>query len=108
MTRNNLTITIQGESATVKRPDGKTITMPVSELLQRAIPQRIDSCSTRLPHEVCFAYSRGGMLILACEYPPGPYTVSWIAEDSSVPYGAGAKYQTVQLSLPYQSLNALA
>jgi hypothetical protein len=61
----------------------------------------MDSCGIRLPHEARFAYSRGGFLILACEYPPGPYTVSWITEDSPAPYGSQAKYENVTLSLPY-------
>jgi hypothetical protein len=94
-------IIIRGETATVNLPDGNSVTMSVSKLLKLALPKKIDSCGIRLPHEVRFAYSRGRVLILACEYPPGPYTLSWIAEDSPASYGSGAKYQKVTLSLPY-------
>ena len=94
-------IIIRGDTATVKNPDGKSVKMSVSELFEQAFPKRIDSCGIRLPPEVRFAYSRGRLLILACEYPPGPYTLSWIADDSPAPYGPAAKYQIVTLSLPY-------
>ena len=94
-------IIIRGETATVNTPDGKSVTMSLRELFEQAVPPRIDSCGIRLPHEVRFAYSRGGLLILACEYPPGPYTLSWIAEDSPAPFGSQAKYENVTLSLPY-------
>jgi hypothetical protein len=94
-------IVIRGSSATVERPDGKTVAMSVSELLEQAVPQRIDSCGIRLPPEVRFAYSRGRLLVLVCEYAPGPYTLSWIADDSPAPYGESAKYRNVTISLPY-------
>jgi hypothetical protein len=94
-------IIIRGDTAMVCKPDGNSVKMSVSKLFEQALPKRIDSCGIRLPHEVRFAYSRGRLLILACEYPPGPYTLSWIAEDSPAPYGSGAKYRSVTLSLPY-------
>lgn len=94
-------IIIRGNKATVKTPDGKSVTMSLRELLEQALPLRIDTCGIRLPHEVRFAYSRGGLMILGCEYPAGPYTLSWIAKDSPAPFGADARYQHVTLSLPY-------
>jgi hypothetical protein len=94
-------IIIRDDTATVSVADGRSIAMSVSDLLARAFPPRIDSCGLRLPHEVRFAYSRERLLILACEYPPGPYTLSWIAENSPAPYGSRAKYRRVTLSLPY-------
>ena len=94
-------IIIRGDKATVVRPDGKTVTMPVEKLLEKAMPKRIDSCGIGLPHEVRFAHTLGGVTILACEYPPGPYTLSWIAEDSPVHSGPNASYRDVTISLPY-------
>jgi hypothetical protein len=94
-------IIIRGDTATLKAANGKAIAMSVHALLQQAAPRRIDSCGMRLPREVRFAYSRGDFLILVCEYPAGPYTVSWIADDSPAPYGSEATYQNVTISLPY-------
>ena len=99
MTENE--IVIRGDTATVKKPDGKSVQMPVSQLFEKAVPKQIDSCGVRLPREVRFAYSRSGVSILGCEYPPGPYTLSWITENSPAPYGPEAQYENVTISLPY-------
>lgn len=97
----NEEIRIRGDTATVTAPDGTAVNMTVSRLFEKAAPKQIDSCGFGLPHEVRFAYSRNSLLILACEYPPGPHTLSWIADDSPAPYGTNAKYQNVTVSLPY-------
>ena len=94
-------IILRGDIAKLKVAPGKSIAMPIETLLERAVPPRINSCGICLPREVRFAYSRGDLMILVCEYPAGPYTLSWIADDSPVPYGTGAHYQKVTLSLPY-------
>jgi hypothetical protein len=94
-------VVIRGDKATVEMPDGRSLTLGVEEMFSRAAQRQIDSCGIRLPREVCFAYSRGDFVILACEYPPGPYPLSWIAEDSPAPYGSSATYRQVTLSLPY-------
>ncbi|MEQ8667814.1 MAG: hypothetical protein RIC12_01495 [Pirellulales bacterium] len=94
-------IIIRGETAAVEKPGGKTVEISLAKLLELAQPNQIDSCGIRLAPEVRFAYTRRGMTILACEYPPGPYTLSWIADDSPAPFGRNAKYRTVTISLPY-------
>lgn len=94
-------IIIRGDVAKLKVSKGKTIVMPIETLLERAAPPRITSCGICLPREVRFAYSRGDLMILVCEYPAGPYTLSWIAGDSPAPYGKNACYRNVTISLPY-------
>ena len=94
-------IVIRGDTARVKSLDGKSVAIPVSKLLEQAMPSHVDSGGFRLPREARFAYSRGKLLILACEYPPGPYTLSWITDRSPAPFGPGAEYEPVTLSLPY-------
>jgi len=94
-------ITFRDGMAVYNKPDGTTIEISIEELFRLAAPPRIDSYGVALPREVRFAYSRDQMSILACEYPAGPYTLSWIAEDSKKRYGTGTKYRKVTLSLPY-------
>jgi len=94
-------ITIRGNTARVKTREGSTHSLPLGELLDRVAKRRIDTCGMILPKECRLVYTRGAVTILVCEYPPGPRSLRWIAQDSRARFGPTATYRTVRLSLPY-------
>ena len=92
---------IEGEEALTTSPEGKSAAMPLADLMVRLNPQRFDSGSLILPDGVKAVRSEGPITIVVHETPPQVYSLKWIAGDSAVPFGAGAKYRTVRLALPY-------
>ena len=94
-------IVIRGEMAAIKKPDGTTTQITVARLLEILAQKQVDIEGLGLPREARFAYTRGKYLLLVCEYPPGPHTLSWISDASPSPYGPEAIYREVTVSLPY-------
>jgi hypothetical protein len=54
-----------------------------------------------LPRGVRILRRRGEMLGVAVEVPPGARRVRWIADDSTAPFGAGARYHELSLAFPF-------
>lgn len=47
-------------------------------------------------------WHRNGIIVFLIEVAPGPRTMQWLRDDSPEPFGAGAKYRDVYISLPWQ------
>jgi len=94
-------IHIEGTEALAVSPEGKSAAMPLADLMGRLSPPRFDSGNLLLPDGVKALRSEGPITIVVHETPPLVYSLKWIAGDSAVPFGAGAKYRTVRIGLPY-------
>lgn len=83
--------------------DGEQLTthsMNVGELIERAGPS-ISTGPVILPYGIKAVLSQGTITLWFWEQPPRIQKLSWIAEDSPVPYGPGTKYRDVRIALPY-------
>jgi len=97
-------ITIEfARAKAVLKQDGKSVlSVPVNELVsallergdQRAVPGLI-------PEGVRFVQRRSDVVVLVIEEKPHLRTVQWLSDDSPVPFGPRARYQTVRLSFPF-------
>jgi hypothetical protein len=92
---------IEGTEARATSPEGKSAAMPLADLMGRLSPRRFDSGELILPDGVKAVRSEGPASIIVHETPPHVYSLKWIAGDSAAPFGAGARYRTVRLALPY-------
>jgi hypothetical protein len=54
-----------------------------------------------IPETVRFCWRRGDAAVVVAEQKPSRHLVRWLAEDSQVPFGKGAKYADVRLAFPY-------
>lgn len=57
--------------------------------------------SEPIPETVRFAWRRGEAAVLVTEQKPVCHTVRWLADDSPVPFGRGAKYREARLAFPF-------
>src|SRR5262249_48689947 len=94
-------ITIEGRRVSTTSPEGRTVTMEIGQFLAAAFPRRMDSCGLVLPPGTALAYTQGPTTVWVHETPPRTYRFRWIAEDSRVRFGPGARYRDVRIALPY-------
>ena len=94
-------VLIEGPEARATSPEGKSAAMPLADLMGKLNPRRFDSGDLMLPDGVKAVRSEGPITILVHETAPQVYCLKWIADDSAAPFGAGAKYRTVRIALPY-------
>jgi hypothetical protein len=95
------TVTIQGKEAVARSPEGQTAKMKLDALLEHLSPPRMKTGGMVIPRGVEWMDTRGPMTIWAHVTPPRVYNFQWVAPDSPVRFGSGAKYRPVQLALPY-------
>lgn len=94
-------VNFEGEVATAKSPEGVTASMPMAQLLTQLAPGGMDTADVILPEGVRCALTQGATTVWVHETPPSVHRLVWIAKDSPVPFGEGAKYREVRLALPY-------
>jgi hypothetical protein len=94
-------ITIEGHRVSTTSPEGLTVSIDLGQFLAAAFPRRMDSCGIVLPHGTALAYTEGPTTVWVHETPPRTYRFRWIAADSPVPFGPGARYRDVRIALPY-------
>jgi hypothetical protein len=98
------TITIEGDWAIAKSPEGQTKKMEVAKMMQRATP-RMDTGPCILPDGVKAVMSRGPITLWFWEKAPSVQNLKWIAADSPGHYGTRdgtrATYRKVRIALPY-------
>jgi hypothetical protein len=94
-------VAIEGTEAIASSPEGKTASMPLDQLLAKVAPTRLSTGSVILPDGLKAVLTEGPVTIWIHETPPAPYHFEWIADDSPAPYGEGAKYRSVRITLPY-------
>jgi hypothetical protein len=82
-------------------PEGKCGSMPLETLFQKVLAPPIDLSAVILPKGVIRQWARGNAVIWLYEREPQPYNFKWIAADSKVGFGRGAKYRQVSITLPY-------
>src|SRR5205085_6795012 len=82
-------------------PEGQRAEMKVPELFTRLIPSAMDTQDIVLPTGMKAMRTRGRHTIMVHETPPATYNFKWIANDSPEGFGAGTKYRTVKIALPY-------
>jgi hypothetical protein len=92
---------IEGKEVRATSPEGRSVTMSVEEWVGRLAPPRIDTGEIVIPDGLKWSTTRGPVTIWFHQTTPRPYSFKWIAKDSPAPYGNGAKYRQVRLSLPY-------
>src|ERR1041385_3713560 len=103
-TRAELTmhkIQIEGPHVKATSPEGKEASMPLEDLFNSLVPQRMDRCGVMLPEGIRAIINGGSHTIWVHETPPRPCYLKWIAPDSPARYGPGTKYRHVSVSLPY-------
>lgn len=91
----------------VVTPEGKRASMGIADFYAKLSERKIDTCGTVLVDGVKAMHSDHGTTILVHQSPPRPYNFKWIAPDSSLQYGKGAKYRTIRIALPYVILFAV-
>lgn len=93
-------VTLEGELATVKTPEGSEFSMNIPTLAER-MGHSMSTGQVILPSGVKSVLSQGPVTVWAWEKPPHIAKFRWIATDSPIPYGSGAKYRNVMIALPY-------
>ena len=94
-------IHIEGSEARATSPEGTLAGMPLADLMAKLNPRRFDCGDLILPDGMKAVRSEGPITVVVHETPPQVYSLKWIAGDSMVPFGNGAKYRTVRIALPY-------
>ena len=94
-------VIFEGETVTATSPEGTTASMPITGLIERLAPQRMDTLGVVLPDGVKCVLPIPGGTVLVKEVKPRVHPMRWIAADSPVPYGPSASYREVTIALPY-------
>ncbi len=92
---------IEEDQVRAVSPEGKQASMKLGEMLERAVPRKIDTGEVILPDGVKAVRQTACGLVVVHQTPPRPWSFKWIAEDSPARWGPGTKYRTVRLALPY-------
>lgn len=95
------TISITDSTVTATSPEGKTAQMPLGDLLAKVGGHSMHLNGLILPDGVKTVFHEPPVLLWVWESPPRLYNFNWIANDSPVPFGSGARYRPVRLGLPY-------
>jgi hypothetical protein len=98
----DLRIEIVGDRVICRQDATDAYSASVADFLV-AVTSRIDqSCLPEpIPEGVRFVRRRGDTVVLAIEERPQTRTVQWLADDSPIPFGRGAVYNTARLAFPY-------
>jgi hypothetical protein len=94
-------VTIEGTSAQVVSPEGTTGSIELVDLIRCLDRQGMSTGRVVLPDGVKAVLSSGSLTIWVHQTPPRVHNLKWIAADSPVPFGKGAKYRSVRIALPY-------
>jgi hypothetical protein len=94
-------ITIEGETITATSPEGAQATMSVARFAEVMGAGRMDTGGVILPDGVKAVLSSGALTVWVHQTPPRVHQLRWIAEGSGAPFGPGAEYRDVRISLPY-------
>jgi hypothetical protein len=94
-------IIIEGTAVHAQTPEGQSAMTPISDLVGRIAPRRMDTAGQILPDGVKYIESRGGALIIAHQTTPRQHSFKWIAPDSPAPWGDKTTYRNVCVALPY-------
>ena len=94
-------VSVEGNEATATSPEGKTATMSLEALLARFAPSELGTGEAVLPDGVKTVRGDGSVTVWVHETAPAVHRLVWLASDSPVPYGRGARYREVSLALPY-------
>ncbi len=95
------TITIEGKEVRACSPEGLTARMGLTDLMQQVTGRGMETGGMILPDGVRWMDTRGPITVWVHQTPPRVYGFKWIAPDSPSQFGAGTKYRTVRLALPY-------
>jgi len=92
-------VTIEDEELTATSPEGKSVSMPISDFIQTVAPASIQTLDVVLPDGFKAAMTRQNTTIVALEVPPRIHSLKWTmaAHESQGTPG----YQTIKVSLPY-------
>jgi hypothetical protein len=94
-------VAIEGAEAVATSPEGESARLSLDQLLSKIGPQSHGTGDVILPDGVKAVIGNGATTLWVHETPPGLHRLVWIAADSPVPFGKGAIYRNVTLSLPY-------
>ena len=103
-------ISIEGETVTVRSPEGHTAALKLEALLallDRGGPHARDARDVMLPDGVKWVISRSGHTMLVHQTSPAIHNLKWIAADSPARYGPETTYRQVRIALPYVVVFAL-
>jgi len=100
-TKPSPVVTIEDAVARVALPEGAAGSLPLPDLLRQLSAPFPDTRDVVLPDGVKAVRETANGFIVVHQLPPSVYGFRWIAPDSEVPYGAGARYRGVRLALPY-------
>lgn len=97
-----LEIRISGGRARISQRRKLLLDVPI-EKLALAIARAADRTPGLgvLPRGARYLLERGDATAVAVEIEPHARTVPWVADDSPVPYGRGARYRSYFLAFPY-------
>lgn len=94
-------VTIEGEQALARLPEGTSGSLPLADLVTQLIPPFPDSRGAVLPDGVKLLRATARGCIVVHQTPPRVHQFRWIAPGSPSDYGPGTSYRTVRLALPY-------
>jgi len=102
-------IRISGKSIRAVSPEGIETAMDLGMFARVVSESSYKSNNTDyvLPDGLKMVSSRGASTVWVVERPPAVYNFKWIANKSPEPFGRGAKYRSVRISLPYLIIIAL-
>jgi hypothetical protein len=92
---------VEGTEAIATTPEGHCARLPVNVLLDKVAAGQMGTGPLILPDGVKSVISQGNVTVWIWESPPRVCNFDWVTNDSPRPFGAGAKYRQVRLSLPY-------
>jgi hypothetical protein len=99
------TVTIEADQASVTLPEGESVSVTLSELIERlgtsAAGAATRNADVVLPDGVKGLLPIPGGCIAVYQRPPSIFNFRWIAPGSEAAYGPEASYRQVRLGLPY-------
>lgn len=98
---------IEGEEILAISPEGKSESLKLDVLFERAAGQQMETGSLVLPDGVKAVRSEGSTTIWVHQTPPRVYKLKWIAKDSPARFGKGCTYRDVTIGLPYMIVLAV-
>lgn len=95
------TVVIKGDVAQASTAEGLSARMSLRTLMKSLTRVPMDTGVATLPDGLKAVRSLGAVTIWVHQTPPATYSFRWIAPDSPVPFGPGARYRVVRIGLPY-------
>ncbi len=96
-----MTVQIDGSKLTATSPEGAESILPIADFARLVSSCHGDTRGIVLPNGVCASIERGQVVIWIHETTPRIHALRWIDPRSPVEYGAGTRYRTVHVALPY-------